>query len=262
MMVRFKRAISLLTASAPVRARAMVLLEVVLGLALLMIAMGVIGFTFRNGQYYIDRSEKLTRAMLMTEKIIVEMDSGLLAMDEREMAGTFMTDGVTESMPGMSFQVVAEPSPSVLGLLNIDINIYMGNPEDEETRQLILETHLVRPLPQGLDFERDFGLDQDQIEQLTDAIPGGAALFDPNNFDPRSLASLPIDQLVEILPTLLQAFGGQLGQGQIDQLLNAVESGDLGGLQNGGSIPGLNNGGGGNANAGGAGNGGGGGNER
>jgi len=236
------------------RRSAAVLLEVVLALALLMIAMGVIGFTFRNGEYFIERSERLTRAMLMTEKLIVEMDSGLLAMDEREIAGTFMTDGVSETMPGLSFEVVTEPSPSIVGLLNIDINVYMGNPEDEDSRQLVLQTHVVRPLPQGLDFERDFGLDQEQIEQLTEAIPGGAALFDPNNFDPRSLASLPIDQLVELLPTLLQAFGGQLGQGQIDQLLNAVESGDLSGLQNGGNIPGLN-GAGGNNNGGGGGNG-------
>jgi len=233
---------------------AAVLLEVVLALALLMIAMGVIGFTFRNGEYFIERSERLTRAMLMTEKLIVEMDSGLLAMDEREITGTFVTDGVSETMPGMSFEVVTEPSPSVVGLLNIDINVYMGNPEDEDSRQFVLQTHVVRPLPQGLDFERDFGLDQEQIEQLTEAIPGGAALFDPNNFDPRSLASLPIDQLVELLPTLLQAFGGQLGQGQIDQLLNAVESGDLSGLQNGGNIPGLNSAGG-NNNGGGGGNG-------
>ena len=235
---------------------AAVLLEVVLALALLMIAMGVIGFTFRNGQYFIERSERLTRAMLMTEKLIVEMDSGLLAMDEREVTGTFETDGISETMPGLSFEILSEPSPSIVGLLNIEINIFLGSPEDEDSRQLVLQTHVVRPLPQGLDFERDFGLDQEQIEQLTEAIPGGAALFDPNNFDPRSLASLPIDQLVEILPSLLQAFGGQLGQGQIDQFLNAVESGDLSGLQNGGNIPGLN-GGGGNNNGGGGNNGGG-----
>ena len=235
-------------------ARGAVLLEVVLSLGILMISMGAIGFTFSNGQYFLERSERLTRAMLMTEKLIVEMDAGLLSMEERELAGTFQTDGVTESLPGMSFKVVAEPSPRVVGLLNIDIDIYMGDPDDEENRQLIMRTYVVRPLPQGLDFERDFGLDQEQIEQLTEAIPGGAALFDPNNFDPRSLASLPIDQLVEILPSLLQAFGGQLGQGQIDQLLNAVESGDLSGLQNGGNIPGLNGAGGAGNNGGGGGN--------
>ncbi len=211
--------------------RGAALLEVVLSLGLLIVAMGVIGMAFTNGQFFVERAEARTRAMLMTEKLITEIDTGVLTLEDREDSGYFIFDGVEESIPGMSWRVEVEPHERIAGLLNVDISIYMGDPEDEELRRNLLQTRIVRAEPRGFDFERDFGMDEEQIEQLTSLIPGGAQLLDPTNFDPRALAQLPIDQLIEMLPTIMQAFGGQLGAGQLEQLMDMVQSGNLGDLQ-------------------------------
>lgn len=235
--------------------RGVALLEVVISLGILLVAMGVVGMTFRNGQYHVELAERMTRGMLMTERLIVELDTNILDMEEREQSGWFYNaeHEIDEAIPGMSWQVEINPSDRIDGMLEIDINIYM---ESEGQRQNILYTRIFRAVPQGIDFERDFGLDEEQIQQLTDAIPGGSQLFDPNNFDPRALAQLDLDTLVELLPTLIQAFGANIAQGQLDQIIQAVESGDLGALQNiagqagGTGLPGLGGSGRGNQNGG------------
>jgi hypothetical protein len=205
------------------------LLEVVISLGILVVAMGVIGLAFNNGQQKVEFAERMVRAMLMTEKLIAEMDTALLDLTDREQSGGFGD----ESIPGMSWRVEVNPSDRAPGVLDVDINIYMGDPNGSaDEHQLLLATRVERVEPRGIDFEKDFGLDEDQITQLTDAIPGGAQVLDPTNFDPRSLAQLDLDTLVELLPTLIQAFGANLAQGQVDQLIQAAQSGDLSGLQN------------------------------
>jgi len=205
------------------------LLEVVISLGILLVAMAVVGLAFHNGQQHVELAEQMTRARLMTEKLVAEMDTGLLDLTDREQSGWFGD----ESIPGMSWRMEVNPADRVKGLLDVDLNIYMGDPDgSEDEHQLILATRVERAEPRGIDFEKDFGLDQDQIQQLTDAIPGGSQVLDPTNFDPRSLAQLDLDTLVDLLPTLIQAFGANLAQGQIDQLIQAAQSGDLSGLQN------------------------------
>ncbi len=219
----------------PIR-RGAALLEVILSLSLLLVAMVAVGVVFRNGQYFVEKAELRTRAMLLTEKIITVLDTGMdedrdgemdIDITEREQFGYFVVDGADVGIPGMSWMTEIEPSRTVEGLYEIDINIFLGDPEDEETRRNILRTRIVRAEPRGFDFERDLGLDEDQIEELTNALPDGVGpLLDPTNFDPRMLAQLPADQLIELLPTLMQAFGSQLGAGQVDQLMNMVNSGN------------------------------------
>ena len=205
------------------------LLEVVVSVGILLLTMSVVGLTFRNGQYNIELAERMTRARLLTERLTAEMDTGLLDLEEREQSGYFGA----ESMPNMSWRLEVEESDRVEGLLEIDIYVYMGDPDGtDEERRLVMATRVFRPEPRGLDFEKDFGLSEDQIDQLTEIIPGGSQVLDPTNFDPRSLASLDLDTLVELLPTLIQAFGINIAQGQLDQIIQAVESGDVGALQN------------------------------
>lgn len=205
------------------------LLEVVISLGILLVAMGVIGLAFNNGRQKVEFAERMIRAMLMTEKLVAEMDTDLLDLEDREQSGWFGG----ESIPGMSWRVEVNPADQIPGMLEIDISIYMGDPDGSaDERQLLLFTRVERIEPRGIDFEKDFGMDEDQIAQLTDLIPGGTQFLDPTNFDPRSLAQMDLDTLVDLLPTLIQAFGSSLGQGQIDQLIQAVQSGDLGALQN------------------------------
>lgn len=192
--------------------------------------MSVVGLTFRNGERNVELSDHITRAMMMTDRLVEEIDTNQLKFDAREQWDSFGE----EAPPGMSWRVVVNPHEEIRGLLDIDIYIYLGNPDaSAEDHQLVLYTRLQRPEPKGIDFEKDFGFDQDQLQVLTDAIPGGSAAFDLTNFDPRTLASMNLDQLVEMLPALVQMFGGNLtGGGQLDAILQAIQKGDMNALQN------------------------------
>lgn len=210
--------------------RSAALLEVVLSLSLLLVAMSVVGLTFRNGERSVGIADQTTRGMLLTERLLSEMDTGILTMEEREQSGWFGEEGV----PGMSWRVEINPHEEIKGLLDIDISIFMGDPDGTaDEHELVLWTRVQRPEPKGIDFEKDFGMDQDQIAMLSEAIPGGQAVFDPTNFDPRSLAQLDLDNITDLLPALMQLFGGSLGgNSQLDGLIKAAQEGDLSGIQN------------------------------
>ncbi len=219
---------SLVTSGRMPRRCGAALLEVVVALSILLVAMSVVGLVFRNGQHYAELTDQMTRAMMLTERLLAEIDTGILELEEREQVGWFGEEGP----PNMSWRVSFTPHEDFDDLLDIDIEIHLGDPEGEDDEhQLILFTRVQRPEPRGIDFEKDFGLDQDQIDQFTDLIPGGEAVLDPTDFDPRVLASLELDELVELLPTLIQAFGTNLGGGQLDGILQAAQSGDLGAIQ-------------------------------
>lgn len=209
--------------------RGMVLLEVVISLSILLLAMSVVGLTFRNVERNIERAELMAVARSLTERLVVEMDTGILDMEERELSGWF---GV-EAIEGMSWRVEINPHDDIERLVEVDVHVYLGDPDGpEEERLRILSTRVWRPEPRGLDLEKDFGLDEDQIDLLTEAIPGGVAIFDPTDFDPRMLAQLDLDMLSELLPTLIQAFGGSFAGGDLGALLEALQSGDMGALEN------------------------------
>ena len=71
------------------RRRGAVLLEVVVSISILLMSMGVVGLVFRNGQLNIHRAERITRAMLLTEQLLVELDTNILELDEQELVGWF-----------------------------------------------------------------------------------------------------------------------------------------------------------------------------
>lgn len=217
--------------------RGVALLEVVVSISILLMAMAVVGLVFNNGEHNLERAERITRAMLLSEQLIGELDTGILDLEEQEQSGYFGQ----EAEKGMSWRVEANPDINIEGLLRVDVHIFMGDPDGtDEERVRILSTHVFRPIPMGLDFERDFGFEQEQIDELLDSIPGGAAVLDPTDFDPRDLASLDLDTLIEILPSILEALGVSLSGGQLGQLMQAASSGNVSGLANLGQAVGAN----------------------
>jgi len=207
--------------------RAAALLEVVIALSVLLVCMSVVGVIFSNGTYYIERAEELARADIMTERLIGQIETGITTLDAQETIGDFADEGV----PGMTFRVLVNPDPNVTDLLRVDIDVFMGNPAEDENARLVTTTHLLRAAPKGIDFARDFGFEEEQLAKVTEAIPGGEAVLDVTNFDPKSLASLDLDMLVQMLPTLMQAMGGNLAGGDLSALLQAAAAGDTSMLQ-------------------------------
>lgn len=221
--------------------RAAALFEVVVSLSILMVAMAVVGATFRNGAYHVELAERLNQANTLTERLLCELDLGLLpimqpvAADQlsganrtQEISGWFAED----APPGMSWKIEVAADQNVPGVMKVGVHIFLGDPDGGENRQQrLLTTYVFRAEPRSINLQNDFGIEEEQLALITDAIPGGAAMFDPNNFDPRAIAQLDLDTLRELLPILMAAFGGEMGAGQLDALMQMVQRGDMAGLQ-------------------------------
>lgn len=204
------------------------LLEVVIALSILLLGMAMVGMAFRNGELYVDRAEQTARAIQMSERLLGELSSGLTSIGEQEATGTFGD----EFPPDMCWRVAVTSSDQLPGLLNFEIEIFSGAPEsDESQRKTILRTYAQQAIFVPLNMQRDFGMTGEQLEQLTAAIPGGAALFDPTSFDPRTIGRMDMDMLKELLPILMQAFGGQAVAENMGDIMKAVQTGDTSGLQ-------------------------------
>lgn len=212
----------------PGQRRAAALLEVVLALSILLVAMSIIGAAFRNGLFHVEHAERMNQATLMTDRLLTALDLGMVAPTEREQTGFF----TEETIPGMSWSVEAQPIETVPGLFHIRVSIFMGDPEgSEDQKQHLMTTYVLRAEPRNVNLETDFGIPAEQLELLTDAIPGGKEMLDPANFNPRSIAQLDLDTLREMLPMILQALGVALNPGQMEDVLQAAQKGDLSGLQ-------------------------------
>ncbi|MEK6643674.1 MAG: hypothetical protein AABZ08_07165 [Planctomycetota bacterium] len=216
-------------AGGPSRARrAAALLEVVVALSILLLAMAMVGMAFRNGAMNVDRSEQTARAIQMTQRLLGELSTRVTVVGEKEAAGSFGD----EYPPDMCWRVAVTVADQLPGLLNLEIEIFNGAPESkEEERQTILRTFSQQAVFVPINMQRDFGMTAEQLEQLTQAIPGGQAVFDPTNFDPASIARLDMDMLKELLPILMQAFGGQAVAENLGDIMKAVQTGDTSGLQ-------------------------------
>src|ERR1043166_5476382 len=107
-----------------IRRPAAALLEVVLSLSILLIAMTFVGGAFSNGSLYVDRAERTARATELTQRILGEMASGLNVVGEKESVGSYGD----ETMADMCWRAVGSQTQQLPGLLNIEIEIFMGSP--------------------------------------------------------------------------------------------------------------------------------------
>jgi hypothetical protein len=183
--------------------RGMLMLEVVIALAIGLTAIAVCGAAMRNSLLAAEHADRVTRAMMLTESLLMHLDTGLIE-PEQDQTGDFGEQGA----PGMSWRLELLPDERNTDMLRVTATVYLGNPDGSENeRRIILETQTLRAAPRRLNLRNDFGMTDEQIQMLTDAIPGGAGMLDPEDFDPTSLARLDMDTLVQLLPTLMQLMG-------------------------------------------------------
>jgi hypothetical protein len=208
--------------------RGAALFEVVISLSILLMAMTLVGASFRNGFLNVEMADRISRATLLTEKLITDIEVGLISIAEQESFGQFSD----EAEPGMGWRVEVHPDPVTPDLLRVQVDILRVDPENPKAEaSCILTTHLLRVMPRGLDFQKDLGMTEEQVAMLMAVVPGGESLVDPENFSPPELAKLPMDVLKQLLPMIIQAFGGNLAAGQLDRMMEAAQKGDISGLQ-------------------------------
>lgn len=204
------------------------LLEVVLAISILLIGIAVCGLALNNNLQDVKKGESLTRAMLLTEELLTRVDAGQVQMDQTEQSGEFgdpATRSPTDPIFGYTLSIIpVEQEPEVL---RIEATIVERDPTqpDQPAKQLLV-TKTLRAKPRPLNLKEDFGMSDDQLKMLTESVPGGAQVLDPENFDPRSLAQLDMDSLSELLPMIMQA----MSSGALSGLDPSQLGGAAGGL--------------------------------
>lgn len=206
----------------PTDRRGAMLLEVVLSVSILLIAIGVCGSAVRNSMLSVQRAEEITRSMLLTESILNDLDTGVL-LPEEEQSGDFSAVG----LPSWNWELRIVPVEQEPELLRVTVSLFQqGSGGGSDDRRTLLTTSTLRARPRTLNLKEDFGLSEEQTKVLTEAIPGGSQMLDPENFDPRALAKLDMDTLIQMLPLIMQALSAQGAPG-LEQLGQGAEGGGL-----------------------------------
>lgn len=196
-------------------ARAYVLLETVVATGLLVLGLSVIGAQVQDSTRAIRKMELKMRAMSLAESQMAMMDLGLIELDsvDDEQDGDF-----GPRYPDWGWFLITEET-AIEGLFQLRLDVlyhireddYQEDDFDIDEADRIFTAYAFRSAPQALDFARDFGLDEEELEKLNErladvSIPG----LDLSAFDPTLLATVDIEDLLQMLPVLMDAFGFEL----------------------------------------------------
>ncbi len=196
--------------------RGYVLLETVIATGLLIVGLAVIGAEIQDSETAIRQMRLRLRAMTLAEQHLAELDLGLIELDSVDE----VQDGdFGPRYPDFGWRLTTEPT-AIEGLFRLTLDVmhhirespYKKDDFEVENAEKIFTAYVFRAAPQSLDLGADFGLKDDELEQvsqkLSDAgVPGLTA----QSFDPAILAKLDFDQMVQVLPVILNALGVGLG---------------------------------------------------
>ena len=194
--------------------RSALLLEVLLSLAIMVSALGVLGAQLAGGLRMTADMDRLTRAAELTDRILalIELDPAMqeAIQMEQEIDGEF-----GDQFPGWFWQMTLEPTEvDGLGLVHVEIlhQDDIARQDSVDGAKLVRSVSLLRASPGRIDLVADFGMDEDQVAELATLLP--IPDFDPNNVDPQALMAFATENpetLLELLPALmplLQQFAG------------------------------------------------------
>lgn len=202
------------------RRRAAMLLEIVLALTLLFISMAIIGIQINTSVNLGYRSERKTQALMLAEAKLAQLDTGVITLD-REIDGDF-----GKSFPGYFWRFYFEEDEDVENLWDVKLEILYGpyesdlEPGDIDDATVITTLHTMRPTPATLNLQRDFGLTEEKLAEISEDLPIG--IIDPTDINPAMFAEMEIEDLMDIMPMLIETFGLGFGfsQSQIESAIN------------------------------------------
>lgn len=214
--------------------RAYVLLETVLATGLLALGLAIIGGQLQDSVTASRTMELRMRALALVEMQLAHLDTGLIEFEsvddihEGEFGGRFpefawrmtMDESAIEDIFQITLEILYEPFRVI---------------EDEfdfDDSEVLYQFYVFRAAPRRLDLAVDFGVPEDQLEEIADILAsvGVEGLDDPTNIDWRALGTTDFEELIEILPTLMSAFGMDLGDmaGQLPpEVLAALQEAGL-----------------------------------
>ncbi|MBL8878240.1 MAG: hypothetical protein JNG88_03890 [Phycisphaerales bacterium] len=180
------------------------LLEVVVSLAIMVAALGLIGAQLNGGLKMTAQAETTTRAAELSDRMLalLELDPQMSQriFQERRSDGDFGTE-----FPGYLWRANVEKTDvDGLGLVTLEI-LYQNDserPTDFDGAKVVRSLHLLKSDPGRIDLGKDFGVPAQALEAVgpqMSMIPG----LDPTQFDPQALAALPPQELFAVLAQLL-----------------------------------------------------------
>ena len=198
----------------PSSRRGALLLEVILSLSILFMGMAVIGIQLRTAVMAGYDNERRTQAQMLAEAKLAQLDSGAINL-QRDMS----SDGLLEgdfglSFPGYFFRFSIEPHDNLEDMFQVTTQILFGPTEDDfdpgdiEDAEVLLTLHSLRPTPPTLNMQRDFGVNDEQMDELAASLPPD---LDPADLSPAAFAEMDLETLLELMPQFMEIFGQGFG---------------------------------------------------
>ncbi len=202
----------------PPRRRGYVLLETVIALGLLLVGLTVIGTQVQESYAAVHKMRLRLQAMQLAESQFAMLDLGLIELDSVDEV---QEENFGTRYPNFAWRLtINETADEALYLLQLDI-LYKLREDAEETfdeddfdfdnAQRLYTLYAMRPAPPKLDLGSEFGLTEEEVEELAEKLGAlGMEGLSTDAFDPSILAKLDFEELIEVLPPLLDAFGIRL----------------------------------------------------
>jgi len=192
------------------KAHGYVLLETVIATGLLIVGMAVIGAQVQSADTSAFQMQLRLRAVMLAEVQLAEMDLGLIELDSVDEV---QEEDFGPRYPDWAWRMTIEKTAiEELFLLRLDVlhhrrdGAFKEDDFDFDNARIIHTVYAQRATPRPLDLHTEFGLSEDQATELSEQLSAIGEGFDLASFDPAILAKLPFDELVEVLPPLLEAF--------------------------------------------------------
>lgn len=192
------------------------MLETVIGTGLLILGLAVIGAQFQDSETSIRKMQRRFRAIELAEQYLAELDLGLIELDSVDEV---QEEDFGPRFPDYGWRLITEPT-AIEGMYRLTVEVlfipradkYQEDDFDHENAETLFTAYAFRPVPQKLDLEVDYGLKDEELERVTQTLGDtGIPGLDVSSFDPSILAKLDFEQMVKVLPIVLDAMHLELG---------------------------------------------------
>lgn len=232
--------------------RGYVLLETVVATGLLIVGLAVIGAQVQSADTSVRHMDRELRAIILAEQQLAELDLGLIELESLDE----VEDGDFGSrQPDWAWLMTTEPT-IVDGLFRVRVDIYYLPREDDyqedsfdyDEAERMFTAYAFRGAPRAIDFAADYGLNEEEFDELATKFADLGIPIDPGNFKPGTdFLDRSFEELVAMLPLLMDAMGlsidqltAALPQNVLDQLREAGVFGDESDADNGSPAAGNN----------------------
>ncbi len=177
------------------------LLEVVIALGLLVVGLSAIGMQVQTSYETTHETARMLRAMNLAESKMAELESGLI-LDIDSAIEDDLEEEFGRLFPDFAWRLRLDPTETPeLWAVRLDILHLHREDVDEEFdfdgAAILFTIRTLRASPATIDPEKDFGADEEAMQQLVDALAGTE--IDPYAIDLQQIGQLPMEQLLELL---------------------------------------------------------------